>query len=75
MSCVVVRVAQAMALAVAVAVPQSVGAQPYPHQPIRIIVASGHRTVEITDIPDGSMFFSKPYAYDVIETAIQELLA
>lgn len=29
--------------------------------PIRIIVVSGHRLVEITDIPDGSVFFAKPY--------------
>lgn len=25
--------------------------------PIRIIVVSGHRTVDITDIPDGSVFY------------------
>lgn len=37
--------------------------------PIRIIVVSGHRSVEITDIPDGSVFYSKPYrSAEIIET-------
>lgn len=43
--------------------------------PIRIIVVSGHRVVQITDIPDGSVFFSKPYSYGAIEGSIGELLA
>lgn len=35
--------------------------------PTRIVVTSGFRVVEITDIPDGSIFFSKPYrSQDVI---------
>lgn len=42
--------------------------------PVRIIVASGHRIVEITDIPDGSVFFSKPYRYGEIVASIRELL-
>lgn len=43
--------------------------------PIRIIVVSGHRTVEITDIPDGSVFYSKPYRpAEIIET-MNEMLA
>jgi two-component system, response regulator PdtaR len=28
--------------------------------PVKIIVVSGHRVVEITDLPDGSIFFAKP---------------
>jgi two-component system, response regulator PdtaR len=42
--------------------------------PIRIIVTSGHRSVEITDIPDGSMFFSKPYRHQAIIESMRELL-
>lgn len=42
--------------------------------PVRIIVVSGHRTVEITDIPDGSMFFSKPYSKDTLVSSMRELL-
>lgn len=42
--------------------------------PIRIIVTSGHRVVEITDIPDGSVFFSKPYRGNEVVASIQEML-
>ena len=31
--------------------------------PIKIIVTSGHRVVDIADLPDGSVFFSKPYRH------------
>ena len=43
--------------------------------PIRIIVVSGHRNVEITDIPDGTVFFAKPYRHDVVVSSMRELLA
>jgi CheY-like chemotaxis protein len=43
--------------------------------PVKIIVTSGHRMVEITDLPDGSVFFSKPYRHDGMMTSIRELLA
>ena len=42
--------------------------------PVRIIVMSGHRTVEITDLPDGSVFFSKPYSVDEVAASVRELL-
>lgn len=42
--------------------------------PIRIIVVSGQRTVEITDIPDGSIFFAKPYRPPEIIGAMSEML-
>lgn len=42
--------------------------------PVKIIVVSGHRVVEITDLPDGSMFFSKPYSPLEIESSMRELL-
>lgn len=43
--------------------------------PVRIIVTSGHRVVEITDLPDGSMFFSKPYRLLEISDSIRTLVA
>lgn len=42
--------------------------------PIRIIVVSGRRLVEITDIPDGSVFFAKPYHQPQLLSSINELL-
>lgn len=42
--------------------------------PVKIIVVSGHRIVEITDLPDGSMFFSKPYSPSRIMSSMQDLL-
>jgi CheY-like chemotaxis protein len=42
--------------------------------PIRIIVTSGHKIVEVTDLPDGSMFFSKPYHHPHISASMRELL-
>jgi len=43
--------------------------------PIRIIVTSGKRMVEVTDLPDGSMFFAKPYGLDAVTAAMHELVA
>ena len=42
--------------------------------PIRIIITSGHRLVEITDIPDGSVFYAKPYSFRTIEDTISQLV-
>lgn len=42
--------------------------------PVRIIVVSGHRVVEITDIPDGSVFFAKPYSQPQLVSSMRELL-
>lgn len=42
--------------------------------PVRIIVTSGHRIVDIIDLPDGSMFFSKPYRAGEIIKSMQEML-
>ncbi|NLS08324.1 response regulator [Rhizobium sp. P32RR-XVIII] len=41
----------------------------------RIIVTSGRRAVEITDIPDGTVFFSKPYRHVEIIMSMREMLA
>jgi CheY-like chemotaxis protein len=43
--------------------------------PVKIIVTSGHRKVEVTDLPDGSVFFSKPYRHDAMVESIRGLLA
>lgn len=43
--------------------------------PVKIIVTSGQRIVEITDIPNGGVFFSKPYKHDDIIGSMRELLA
>ena len=42
--------------------------------PVKIVVTSGHRMVEITDLPDGSVFFSKPYHHRKVVTSFRELL-
>ncbi len=43
--------------------------------PVKIIVVSGHRMVEITDLPDGSVFFSKPYSPARVISSMRELLS
>ncbi len=41
--------------------------------PVKIVVTSGHKTIEITDLPDGGLFFSKPYRHEQLATAFREL--
>ena len=43
--------------------------------PVRIVVTSGKRMVEITDLPDGSVFFAKPYELKALASSIRELVA
>jgi CheY-like chemotaxis protein len=43
--------------------------------PVKIVVTSGHRVVEITDLPDGSVFFSKPYHHGRVVRSFRELLS
>jgi len=42
--------------------------------PVQIIVTSGARLVEITDMPDGSVFFSKPYLHLVVVETMRDML-
>ena len=42
--------------------------------PVKIVVTSGHRMVDVTDIPDGSVFYAKPYQHDVIIASFRKLL-
>jgi CheY-like chemotaxis protein len=43
--------------------------------PIKIVVTSGHHVIEKADLPDGSVFFSKPYHHRRIMTSFRELLS
>jgi len=39
---------------------------------IRVVVVSGKRKAEITDLPDGSIFFSKPYDPATISSELKK---
>ena len=43
--------------------------------PLRIVVVSGHRTVEVTDLPDGGVFYSKPYRTSDVARSMRELMS
>ena len=43
--------------------------------PVRIVVTSGHRIVDVTDLPDGGVFHSKPYQRAAIVQSFRELTA
>ena len=43
--------------------------------PVKIVVTSGHRKVDIADIPDGGVFFSKPYQHGAVSASFRRLLA
>ena len=43
--------------------------------PVKIVVTSGHRRVDVADLPDGSVFFSKPYRHKAVVASFHELLA
>jgi two-component system, response regulator PdtaR len=42
--------------------------------PIKIVVTSGHRDINVSNLPEGGLFFSKPYSQARIASAIRELL-
>ena len=42
--------------------------------PVKIIVTSGARLVEITDLPNGSVFFAKPYIHHAVVQSMRSLL-
>lgn len=42
--------------------------------PVKLIVTSGHNAVAAADLPDGSMFFSKPYQLPKISASMRELI-
>ena len=43
--------------------------------PVRIVVTSGHRKVDVVDLPDGGVFYSKPYNYTEVAQSFRELAA
>ena len=43
--------------------------------PVRIVVTSGHMIVDVADLPDGSVFFSKPYRAATIADSFRQILS
>src|SRR6187551_879312 len=43
--------------------------------PIKIVVTSGHMQVDPSELPDGGMFFAKPYQQEELATTFRELAA
>ncbi len=43
--------------------------------PVKIVITSGHRIVEVTDIPDGSVFYPKPYHHEAVVASFRQLLS
>ncbi len=43
--------------------------------PIHIVITSGKRLVEITDLPAGSVFFAKPYGLDELSVAMRAMVS
>lgn len=41
--------------------------------PVQIVVTSGHMIVDVADLPDGSMFFSKPYQSGEIALSLRRI--
>ncbi len=43
--------------------------------PVRIVVTSGHRIVALTDLPEGSLFYAKPYDHAAIAASLRDILS
>jgi CheY-like chemotaxis protein len=43
--------------------------------PIKIVATSGHRGVAVEDLPEGSMFFGKPYDHAAVATCLRDLVS
>ena len=43
--------------------------------PVKIIITSGARAVEVPELPSGSVFFSKPYDHAAVFGCMRELLS
>ena len=43
--------------------------------PIKIVVTSGHRQVNVQDLPVEAQFFSKPYNPDTIVSAFRDMMS
>jgi len=42
--------------------------------PIKLIVVSGHHTPGAADMPEGAVFFSKPYSESALTAALKQLV-
>jgi CheY-like chemotaxis protein len=42
--------------------------------PVRIVITSGHRMVDIVDLPDGGVFYSKPYDQAEVVRSFREMM-
>lgn len=42
--------------------------------PVKIVVMSGHRAVTLADLPEGSLFYTKPYDTSVLGSALRGLI-
>jgi DNA-binding NtrC family response regulator len=43
--------------------------------PIRLVITSGHKVVDVVDLPDGGVFFSKPYDQSAIARSLRDIVA
>ncbi|MCG6115129.1 MAG: response regulator [Mesorhizobium sp.] len=43
--------------------------------PVRIVVTSGHRAVELSELPEGSLFYAKPYLPAAIAASLRGIPA
>lgn len=43
--------------------------------PVKIIVTSGHPIIDLRELPDGSVFFRKPYVHKSVLASMHKMLA
>jgi CheY-like chemotaxis protein len=43
--------------------------------PVRIVVTSGHKLVDVVDLPDGGVFYAKPYNHLEVVKTFRELVS
>lgn len=43
--------------------------------PVKIVVTSGYRMVSLTDLPEGSLFYGKPYDHARIAASLRDLVS
>lgn len=43
--------------------------------PVRIVVTSGHKLVDVVDLPDGGLFCAKPYDQVAVARSFREIMS
>lgn len=43
--------------------------------PVRIVLTSGHKMVDVVDLPDGGVFYAKPYNHVEVVRTFRELVS